>query len=72
MNCPYRDQHAFAESIEHLVADKLGVDWAEYGIALERAVDEKFQKKPKKFVQQRPTRNSRIAAIKDILSEAKE
>lgn len=39
--CPFREQHLFAEAVEKVLADKIGVDWKEYGMALDTAMDEK-------------------------------
>lgn len=47
LKCPYREQHLFAEAIEKVLAEKIGVDWVQYGIALERAMDEKTPLVPK-------------------------
>ena len=33
--CPYREPHIFATKIEQMLAEALGVDWAEYAKAIE-------------------------------------
>ncbi len=48
LSCPYRKQHLQAEGIEKVVAELIGVDWTEYGIALEKAMDQKTFKQPRR------------------------
>jgi hypothetical protein len=71
--CPYRKQHMIAEAIEHTLADQMGVDWEAYGIAMERAMDEKVDTKPdrKKIEIPKYKKKTRIKQIAVRLAETK-
>ncbi len=36
LDCPYRKEHVFAENLERLMAQELGIDWSEYETAIEK------------------------------------
>ena len=39
LDAPYHEQHMFAEEIERLMADKIGLDWDKYSDAMDRLSD---------------------------------
>ena len=69
LKCPYREQHLFAEAMEKVIAEKIGVDWVEYGKALEAAMDEKLKKPEPYIANTNLSINIRILETKRILEE---
>lgn len=70
LSCPYREQHLFAEAIEKVLADKLGVDWVEYGKKLEAVMDEKPDTSHHPFTgNDKPSKVALLLQTKRILQE---
>lgn len=69
MNCPYREHHQFAEAVEKVIAEKIGVDWREYGKRLQEAMDEKPQKPQPYIADPKPSRKTLMLRTKRILAE---
>lgn len=70
-DCPYRKQHVIAEAFEQALAKELGVDWVQYGMATEDAIDVKVavglrKPKPPQY-DKKPSRHAVSNQIKRIL-----